>query len=257
MILPLEAGALLLAIATGVAAGLVGCFAVMRRMTLASDAISHIALPGIGVALLLHTQPLLGGVVALVLGVVLVWALEQRTRLSTETVIGVVFSTSLAAGSLLLSGDELLGALFGGSGGVSAVETVIGLLVAAVVVGFVLRERHRLVLLLISPEIARTSGINVARLDLRFLIVFALTIGLGLRYLGVLLIGSLAIIPAATAKRLAQSLNGMLAVAVAISVLSTVAGTLVAHQLHRDTGPMVILIASGCFLLSLLSRRTA
>lgn len=253
----LEASALVLAVGTGAAAGLVGCFAVMRRMTLAADAISHIALPGIGLAILLHFHPILGGVVALVLGVVLVWALERRTSLSTETVIGVVFSTALAAGSLLTKGDQLLEALFGGSGGVSATETIIGLFVATIVVGFVLRQRHRLVLMLISSDIARTSGIDVARLDLRFLVVFALTIGLGLRYLGVLLIGSLAIIPAATAKRLALSLNGMLAIAVAVSVFSTVAGTYVARELHRETGPIVILFASGCFLLSLLSRRTA
>lgn len=252
----LEASALLLAVGTGVAAGLVGCFAVMRRMTLAADAISHIALPGIGVAVLLHVHPILGGVAALLLGALLVWGLEQRTRLSTETVIGVVFSTALAAGSLLTKGDELLDALFGGSGGVTIPEMVIGLVVATIVVAFVLRQRHRLVLALISPEIARTAGIDVARLDLRFLIVFALTIALGLRYLGVLLIGSLAIIPAATAKRLAVSLNGMLAIAVAVSVFATVTGTYIAHELHRDTGPIVILLAGGCFLVSLLSRRT-
>jgi ABC-type Mn2+/Zn2+ transport system permease subunit len=253
----LAASTLALAVATGIAAGLVGCFAVMRRMTLAADALSHIALPGIGVAILLRVQPVLGGVVALLLGALLVWGLERRTRLSTETVIGVVFSTALAAGSLLTTGDELLAALFGGAGGVSPAETVIGLAVAVIVVGFVLRQRHRLVLMLISPEIARTSGVDVPALDLRFLVVFALTIGLGLRYLGVLLIGSLAIIPAATAKGLARSLNGMLAIAVAVSVFATVAGTYLARAIHRDAGPVVILLAGGCFLLSLLARRTA
>jgi ABC-type Mn2+/Zn2+ transport system permease subunit len=96
--------ALLLPLGMAVAAGLVGCFAVMRRMTLASDAISHVALPGIGIALALKLNPVLGGLAALLLGTLLVWGLEYKTRLPTESVIGVVFSAALAIGSMLTSG---------------------------------------------------------------------------------------------------------------------------------------------------------
>src|SRR5262249_36836251 len=115
-------------------------------------------------------------------------------------------------------------------------------------------ERHKLVLSLVSPDIARTAGVDVARLELRFLLVFALTIALGLRYLGVLLIGSLVIVPAATAKRLARSLNQMLLVAVVVAVLSTTAGTFAAFALHREVGPLVVVVAALCFFLSLLRR---
>ena len=120
---------------------------------------------------------------------------------------------------------------------------------------FVLRKRSSLILVLVSPEIARTAGIEVARLNLLFLETFALTVALGLRYLGVLLMGSLIIIPAATAKRLASTLNGMLAGAVVTAVLATVLGTYAAHLLRRPTGPVIISIAAGLFLVSLLRRR--
>lgn len=130
-----------------------------------------------------------------------------------------------------------------------------GLAVAASVVAFLLRERHRLVLALVSPDIARTAGIDVSRLDLRFLLVFGLTIALGLRYLGVLLIGSLAIIPAATAKRLAGNLQGMLIVAVSVAVVSTAAGARLGALLGRETGPLVVLSAAVCFFASLLVRQ--
>lgn len=251
----IDLGALVLFLATGVAAGLVGCFALMRRMTLAADALSHVALPGIGLAIVLRIHPLLGGVAMLLLGSVLVWGLERRTRIATETVIGVVFSTALAAGSMLTSGDQLIEALFGGERQTSPVEVAVGLAVAVTVVAFLLRERHRLVLGLVSPDIARTAGIDVSRLDLRFLLVFALTIALGLRYLGVLLIGSLAIIPAATAKRLASSLHTMLLVAAAIAVVATGAGSWLASTLHREPGPVVVLCAAVCFFVSLLVPR--
>jgi len=92
--------ALLLAAAAAVAAGLVGCFAVMRRMTLAADALSHVALPGIGIALALHVHPLLGAAATLFFGALLVWALADRSRLATETIVGVVFSAALAIGSV-------------------------------------------------------------------------------------------------------------------------------------------------------------
>lgn len=250
-----SASSLALSVAMAAAAGLIGSFAVMRRMTLASDAISHVALPGIGLALAFHLHPLIGGGAALILGTFAIWGLENRTRISTETLIGVVFSTALAAGSLLVSGDDLIDALLGSPGDLSGWEVALGLFGALAVIGFVLVARSRLLLALVSPDIARTAGINVRLLDLLFLLAFALTIALGLRYLGVLLMGSLIIIPAATAKYLARSLPGMFAVAVTAAVAATVAGTAVAARYHRPSGPVIVAIAAGLFLLALVARR--
>jgi zinc transport system permease protein len=253
MIMPISA--LALALPMAVAAGLVGCFAVMRRMTLASDAISHVALPGIGIALALHVHPALGGLAALFLGTVLIWGLEHKTRIPTETVIGVVFSAALAIGSMLTSGEELIAALFGAPRGLTVVEAFLGLAGAVLVVLFILRARDRLVIALVSPDLARTVGIDVARLDLLFLLAFALTVALGLRYLGVLLMGSLIIIPAATAKYVARSLQAMLLVAVSVAVFATLLGMLGAPLLHIETGPLIIVIAAGCFFATLAKRR--
>src|SRR5512141_3195538 len=113
MSMEIEIGALLVSITTAIAAGLIGCFAVMRRMTLAADAISHVALPGIGVALALRIHPLFGAVTMLFFGTLLMWTLERRARIATDAIIGVVFSAALAAGSLISSGEDLVEALFG------------------------------------------------------------------------------------------------------------------------------------------------
>lgn len=252
----LEPSALVLSVAAATAAGLVGPFALMRRMTLASDAMSHIALPGIGLAILIGVNPIVGGVAMLLVGALVIWGLENKTRIATETVIGVVFTTALAAGTMLTSGRDLVEALLGGLERLSPIETFAGVIVSCAVVAYVLAQRHRLVLALVSPEIARTAGIDPSRLNLGFLFFFALTIALGLRYLGVLLMGSLVIIPAATAKRVARGLGEMLGVAVAVSIVSTVAGMLIAVALDREPGPLVVLVAAGCFFASLLVRRT-
>jgi ABC-type Mn2+/Zn2+ transport system permease subunit len=234
------------------AAGLVGCFAVMRRMALAGDALSHVALPGIGVALALHVHPLFGAAAMLLFAGLLVWAIEERSHLALETIIGVVFSAALAVGSLMTTGEDLIEALFGGSGMVSRTETIFGVVAAAAVTLFVVIQRHALIVTLVSPDIARTIGIDVRRLNLLFLEMFALTVALGLRYLGVLLMGSLIIIPAAAAKRLSRNLSQMLVAAAAIAIFVTIAGSLAADHFHKPTGPFIVTLAAGLFFLSAL-----
>src|ERR1700681_2171079 len=114
--------ALLLSTGMAAAAGLVGCFAVMRRMALAGDALSHVALPGIGVALALHVHPVFGAMAMLFFGALLVWSLEDSSRVATETLIGVVFSAALAIGSMITSGEDLIDALLGKPDVVSGIE---------------------------------------------------------------------------------------------------------------------------------------
>jgi zinc transport system permease protein len=201
----MEIRGLVVCFAMAVAAGLIGCFAVMRRMTLAADAFSHVALPGIGLGLVMGLHPLAGALAALLLGSVLIWAIEGRTRLSTEAITGVVFSVALAIGALTASGEELIDALLGTPGNIPTAETVFALVASVAVIGFILGARDHLLVSLVSKEVAIASGINVTVLQLAFLIAFAVTVALGMRYLGVLLMGSLIIIPATVAKRLARS----------------------------------------------------
>jgi zinc transport system permease protein len=242
---------LLLSIGVAIAAGLIGCFVVMRRMALAADALSHVALPGIGVALALHINPVFGASAMLFFGALLVWALESPARVGTETIIGIVFSAALAVGSMMASGEQLVEALFGASGALGLPEILFVLSAAGAVVAFVMTHRNSLIVTLVSPDLARTAGINVNRLNLLYLQMFALTIALGLRYLGVLLMGALIIIPAALAKRLARNLDQMLVIAVLAAVIATVSGTWLAASLHRETGPLIVTVAAVSFLMSL------
>ena len=246
---------LLLSAAMAVAAGLVGCFAVMRRMALAGDAFSHVALPGIGVALALHVHPMLGAIAMLFFGALLVWALDDASRVATETVIGVVFSAALAIGTMTTSGEELVDALLGQPSAVSQAEVAFGLTASIVVIAFVLRSKHALVIALVSPDIARTADVDVKRLNLIYLQMFALTVALGLRYLGVLLMGSLIIVPAATAKRLSSNLNQMLMVSALLAVTATLGGASIGWWLQRETGPLIVTIAAAAFILTFAWRR--
>ena len=253
----LTVSSLLLSAAVAVAAGLVGAFALMRRMSLAADALSHVALPGIGIAILLRMNVLAGALVALVGGVLLIWALEKRTPLAADAIIGVVFSAALALGALLTTSEELVEALFGGSSPASPAEFAIGLLGAAAVIAFVLLAKDRLLVTFISSDVARTTGIDVRRLDLLYLLACAVVVALGLRYLGALLMGALMIIPAATARQVARNFRQMLAGSAALAALAMLSGTWLAARLHRESGPLVVAAAAVAFFLALAWRPRA
>ena len=104
---------LILMLLTALAAGLVGSFALMKRMSLAGDVVSHIALPGLGLALLVHINPLIGAAAALFLGTILIWHLQKGGTLTTDVAIGVIFTAALAIGTLVTPSEDLIEALFG------------------------------------------------------------------------------------------------------------------------------------------------
>ncbi len=152
------------------------------------------------------------------------------------------------------SGENLIDALFGGGGTPSVAETVFVLLAALTIAAFVIRERNRLLVMIVSSDLARTAGVNVRRLDLVYLLMFAITIGIGLRYLRVLLMGALIIIPAVTAKGIACNIGQMLSMTVALAALATTIGTLIASWLQQETGPIIVLVAAGGFCSACSSR---
>lgn len=237
--------------AVAASSGLIGSFALMRRMTLASDAMSHIALPGLAIALMFQVNPFFGGLAALIIGSLLIWGLEQKTKIATETVIGVVFSASLAIGSLLIATDhELLEALFGNISSITGTESLIGLVGAAAVIAIILAIKDRLTLSIFSPDIARTAGLSNSKLSLVFLLLFAVNIILGLKFLGVLLMGSLVIIPAATAKNLSRNLKSDLITSVIVALISTGGGLLLSTYHNLDLGPSIIVVSAALFFVS-------
>jgi zinc transport system permease protein len=243
---------LLLAIFFALAAGLVGCFALMKRMVLASDVISHLALPGLGVAFLLKVNPLIGGAATLFLGTLLVWRLQKRGGLATDAAIGVVFAASLAIGAAVTPQEDLIDALFGELKQVSLFGFLLGLAASLFVVLSLFLLKDRLALSVFSPDLAAATGVNVDRVDLYFLFVFSLTILVGLRFMGTLLASALIILPAATARSLTDKLSNFLIASSALSVISVVAGFLLNTLVFKlpTVGPTIVIFSALLFILS-------
>lgn len=248
--------AVLLAAFFAIAAGLVGSVALMKRMVLASDVISHLALPGLGIAYLLKYNPLLGGGATLFLGTLLVWQLQKKTGLATDASIGVVFAACLGIGALVTPGEDLLEALFGNFQKLSLVGFLLGTAAVILVVLLIVFMKDRLILDLFSPELAAATGVSVARLDLGFLLVFSLTVLVGLRFMGALLSSALIIIPAAAARQLSSKMAQFVIVACAASLFSVAVGFLVSTLILKTftIGPTIVIVSALTFVLSLLKK---
>lgn len=248
----------LLALFFALAAGLVGCFALMKRMVLASDVISHLALPGLGLAFLLKINPLLGGAATLFLGTLLVWQLQKKTGLATDATIGVVFAAALATGAAVTPREDLIEALFGALQHISLLGFLLGFAATLFVVLSIVLLKDRLALSVFSPELAAATGVNIARIDLYFLLLFSLTILVGLRFMGTLLASALIILPAATARQLTGKLSHFLLVSSAAAVVSVFAGFLLNVLVLKlsTVGPTIVIFSALLFGLSLLRKRT-
>ncbi|OGN04723.1 MAG: hypothetical protein A3B99_03645 [Candidatus Yanofskybacteria bacterium RIFCSPHIGHO2_02_FULL_44_12b] len=239
----------------GLGAGYVGSFMVLRRMSLVGDALSHVALPGIAIALLFSINPFFGAFAALFLAIVLIWFLEKRTELPSETLVGIMFTLSLALGLLLTPEPELLEALFGDITKIFATDLAIT--AGAVVILLVVMHRisGKLMLGIISKELAQAMKIPIHKLNFIFLFLVAVIVALGLKVVGTLLMGSLVIIPAAAAKNTSTNLTQYTKLSMIFGVLSTILGLFASRYFGISPGPTIVISAGAIFVATLFLKR--
>lgn len=235
-------------------AGLLGSFAILKKMALVGDALSHVALPGIALALTFNFNPFLGALAFLFVATLGIWLLEYRSRVPIDAIVGIFFATSLALGALITPETELLEALFGDIAGLDAKEAAVSIAASIALFIFLLVIRKKLTLNMVSQDLAHSIGVKNKKLELLYLLIFALAVALGIRFVGALLMGSLVVIPAASAKNLAKSLRGFLALSVVFAVASAVLGIFIASLYDLQPGPIFILAGSAFFILSLAAR---
>lgn len=249
IILPLFVAAFVAACAS-----LLGSFAILKRMALVGDAMSHVALPGLALAMMFKVNPFIGGVLFLIVAVVGIWLIQHKTSLSIDTVVGVFFTSSLAIGALIMPEHELIEALFGNIMELSTYEAAASILLSLALIAAIIALHKRLALSMVSSEIAHSIGVNTRRLDFIYLMAFALAVALGIRFVGALLMGSLVIIPAASAKNMARSLNSFMALSVIFGVFAAALGIFVSYSYGLSPGPVFIIISAGIFAVSLFAR---
>jgi len=233
------------------ASGTIGSFLVLRKMTLISDALSHVALPGIALGILLNFEPLLGGLGLLFIAAFLIWKIEEKTKLAVESVTGVLFVSALAIGTLLIEEHELLEAFFGSVESITLTEAMLQIALSLVIVGIMIKFWKPLLLTSIAPDLGAAEKISRSRMEFLLLILIALTITIGISFVGVLLMSALLIIPAATARNIARSLTAFVTLSIVLAIISLGSGIIISTFTAVNPGIITTLVSAGFFVLSL------
>lgn len=249
--------ALLAGLALALVAGPLGAFVVWRRMAYFGDTLSHSALFGVAIGLLLDIQPALAVVVSSLLLALLLVTLQQRQPLASDTVLGILAHSILSLGLVTLSfmdsvRVDLMGYLFGDLLSVTGSDLA-GILAGSTLVLLGLLWLWRpLLAMTVDEELARVEGVPVAALRLALMLLIALVIGVAMKIVGVLLITSLLIIPAATAQRHARSPERMALIAILLGMAAVCAGLTMSWHLDTPAGPSIVVCAATWFVVSLL-----
>jgi ABC-type Mn2+/Zn2+ transport system permease subunit len=239
----------------GISAGYLGSLMVLEKMALVGDALSHVALPGLAIGLSLHlSYPFLGAFVFLFAAAVIIWHLGRVTRLSFESIVGAVFTLALAIGILIIPEAELLEALFGDITRVTLLDTVIAAVVSVVAVSLTKIIYKKLVLGMISEELAISKGINIARTNLLYLLLVSAIVAIGIKIVGTLLVGFLVIVPAAAAKNLSSDLFRYSIFSAVFGAISSFSGVLLSSYLGLPSGPLVVISGITVFTATVLAR---
>ncbi len=249
--------ALLAGIALALVAAPLGCIVVWRRMAYFGDTLAHAALLGVALSIALQVLPVLGvTIIGILLASLLYW-LERQRDLSTDTLLGILSHSALAAGLIMVSllqargqSINLMAYLFGDILAINQQE-LIWMYVGVVVILLVFaRMWSAMVSIAVNEELARIDGVNVNRDKFIFMLLLAMVIAVAIKVVGILLITALLIIPAASARLFSKSPVQMVYVAIGFAVTAVVAGLAGSLLWDLPTGPAIVVMAASGFLFA-------
>lgn len=254
--------ALLAGLALALVAGPLGSFVVWRRMAYFGDTLAHAALLGVALGFLLDVSPTLAVTVGCVLLALLLVALQQRQPLASDTLLGILAHSTLSLGLVTVSlldevRVDLMAYLFGDLLAVGPGDLLWIVAGSALVLALLAWLWRPLLAITVHEELARVEGLPVAAIRLALMLLIAIVIAVAMKIVGVLLITSLLIIPAAAAQRHACTPEQMAGGASVLGLLAVCAGLALSWYQDTPAGPSIVVSAAGLCLLSFLLPRRA
>lgn len=262
LIEPLQYGfmqrALVIAILVGLLCAVVGSYLMVQRLALLGDAISHSVLPGLAIAFILGANIFVGAFVAGVVGTMCIALIKTRSPIKEDAAMGIVFSAFFALGITLITAIQkenkidLNHFLFGNILGVTLQDVQDTAIIATIVLVVVFLLYKELLFYTFDPLGAQATGLPVNQLYFGLMLLIALTIVASMKAVGVILILSLLITPGATAYLLVKRLHEMMIFGAVIGVISSIAGMYISYFYNLPSGPAIVLVVSGLFVLAFL-----
>lgn len=238
-----------------VMSGPLGSFIVWRRMAYFGDTLAHSALLGITLGFLLDVQLDVAIILCAVFVALLLASLQRQHLIPSDTLLGLMAHTTLAAGLVTLSlvdnvRIDINAYLFGDLLAVNREDLITMAIGAAIVLAVLAKIWRGLLAVTVSEELAQVEGYPVARLRLLFMVLLAVVIAGAMKLVGVLLITALLIIPAAAVRPFSQSPGQMAGFATVMSMISVAVGLGLSYQFDTPAGPSIVLASALFFVLS-------
>lgn len=248
--------ALLAGLALVLIAGPLGVFILWRRMAYFGDALSHSAVLGVALGFLLSINFNIGILITTITMAVLLILSQRKKQLGSDTMLGILSHSALSLGLIVMSFVEgrvdLNALLFGDILSVSWQDLwVIGAGVALIlgVLAFIWKP---LLSLTVHEELARVEGVNVALISALYTLLIAVLVAISMKIIGALLVTSLLIIPAATARKFSSTPEGMAVLSVVVGMIAVILGLSASTLWDTPAGPSIVVASSGVFLISQL-----
>lgn len=252
--------AILAGVGIALITGLLGCFVVWKKMAYFGDSLSHSAVLGIGVGLYLGINYNISIIFIILIFALLLSYLQNRSSFSNDTLLGILAHGSLSIGIIFISMSKntnfnLEAILFGDILVVSKLEIYSIYLIAILVYVLIICNWKSLLLNIINKDLAKSQNINNFKMDLILTSLMALVIAVSIQIIGVLLIISMLIIPASTAKQLVNNPRNMVIISTIIAILTLLAGILLSYNFDIPSGPAIIMVNFVLFLIVTLVKK--
>lgn len=244
------------ALAVGVLCSVMGTFVVLRKLSFIGDGIAHASFAGIVIAYLRGLDYYVGAAVVAVVTALGIGFVHRRGKLSLDTTIGVLFTGAFALGVFLMSRQkdyavDLQSFLFGDILGVGIGDLLLILALGVAVAIAVVMLYRGLLYTTFDPVVAGASGVPAATIEYVLLVMLALTIIVALQAVGIVLVAALLVTPAAAAYQLTSRFAPMMALSVALGVISTVGGLYLSYFLKGSSGATIVLLATVVFFAAI------
>jgi zinc transport system permease protein len=257
---PFVQRALLAGIFSGALLAVLGIFVVLRKMAFFSDGIAHTALAGVAIALLIGQQPLVWAVAMGVAFAVAIYFLEKKTDVAPDSLIGILFTSSLALGVVLMNfkkgyQPDLLTFLFGNILTIQSTELWIIIPLAAIILCFVLFNFTKYLFICLNDELAKLAGIHTEIYRLLLYVLLAISSILAIKMFGIILVSALLIIPVSFSKLFARSAKSLLALSIIFVEVIVVGGSILSLVLNLPTGAVIVLTGTILFITAMIANR--
>ncbi|MGD8535919.1 MAG: metal ABC transporter permease [Candidatus Aminicenantes bacterium] len=252
--------ALLAGIFIAVACALLGVFLILRRDSMIGHGLAHITFAGVALGLFLKIIPLGMALVVAVVAALGIMKLKEKAGLYGDTAIAILSSVGLAVGIVLATlaqsfNVDLFSYLFGDILAIEPSEVWLSVALAAVVVFVVILHYHRFMYMTFDHEAAKASGIKVGQLDILLTMLTAVTVVLGMKVVGILLVSALVVIPAAAGLQLASNFKKAIIFSSLIAVGSVLLGLFLAYYFDFPASGTIVILSFLFFILFFLLKK--